>query len=224
MKLTKKFEIKSMQNIIHFLNIQKTGRLASIDIHGYPQIIPMNFVYIESKDLIDNKQYNQDAIYMHSSPFGEKLDNIKRNQNVGFEVDEYICFLPSYYFHPKDASQADTLYKSIVIKGNAFVVHDNNEKTVALNALMKKYQKEGMYEQLNPKMSSVREVSVIKIIPKDMKGKYKIGQHWFPNFRLHIAQNILQRENKEDAKNILNIMGIEISATGKLVIKKEPSL
>ena len=57
---------------------------------------------------------------MHSHPFGEKLDNIKRNSQVGFEVDQHICFLPSYYFHPTDASQADTLYISIVIKGNAF--------------------------------------------------------------------------------------------------------
>ena len=108
----------------------------------------MNFVYIKADDpCIDTHCIIElDAIYMHSHPLGEKLDNIKRNSKVGFEVDQHICFLPSYYFHPADASQADTLYISIVIKGNALIVEDNKEKAKALNALMQKYQKEGKYE------------------------------------------------------------------------------
>jgi len=72
-----------------------------------------------------------DAVYMHSHPLGEKLDNIKRNSKVGFEVERHICFLPSYYFHSSDASQADTLYISVVIKGNAQIVDNNEEKTDA---------------------------------------------------------------------------------------------
>ena len=68
---------------------------------------------------------------MHSHPLGEKLDNIKRNSKVGFEVERHICFLPSYYFHSSDASQADTLYISVVIKGNAQIVDNNEEKTDA---------------------------------------------------------------------------------------------
>src|SRR3712207_1498779 len=126
MQLVRKYEIQSKDKIVQFLNNQSVGRIASLDSNGYPQVIPMNFVYHDG------------VIYMHSHPFGEKLDNIRRNPNVGFEVDQHICFLPSYYFHPTDASQADTLYISVVIKGKAEIVQRNDEKAQALNALMER--------------------------------------------------------------------------------------
>src|ERR687890_1694239 len=225
MQITKKLEIQSKKKIIDFLNSQPVGRIASIDIDGYPQIIPMNFVYLQQHDSLDKSltdTMRPDAVYMHSHPLGEKLDNIKRNPKVGFEVDQHICFLPSYYFHPSDASQADTLYISVVIKGNASIVEDNKEKASALNGLMKKYQKEGRYQTLHPYMSSVNEVTVIKIVPKEMRGKYKIGQHWASAYRLKIARNIIEREGKGQAKAILDIMGVEIMPNGSLNAKEEP--
>jgi nitroimidazol reductase NimA-like FMN-containing flavoprotein (pyridoxamine 5'-phosphate oxidase superfamily) len=211
MQLVKKYEIKSKQKIVEFLNSQPVGRIASIDKQGYPQVIPMNFVYFD------------DAVYMHSHPFGEKLDNIDRNPKVGFEVDEHVCFLPSYYFHPSDASQADTLYISVVIKGEAEIVQDLKEKASALNALMKKYQKEGRYEELDAHMPTVREVAVIKVVPRGIRGKYKIGQQWAQPYRLKMAENIIKRQGLESAKPILDKMGIDIKADGKgLYIKQEP--
>jgi nitroimidazol reductase NimA-like FMN-containing flavoprotein (pyridoxamine 5'-phosphate oxidase superfamily) len=160
---------------------------------------------------------------MHSYPYGEKIDNIKRNSKVGFEVDQYIAFLPSYYFHPTDASQADTLYISIVIKGESFIVENYEEKALALNALMEKYQKEGKYQRLDSKMRSVQEVTVIKIIPIEIQGKYKIGQQWTSSYRLKIATSILARE-KKGAIPILDIMGIEILPNNTLHIQREPIL
>ena len=224
MQLIRKLEIQSKERVIEFLNSQPVGRIASIDANGYPQIIPMNFVYINADETNVNLQcmVRSDAIYMHSHPVGEKLNNIRNNPQIGFEVDQHICFLPSYYFHPSDASQADTLYISIVIKGCASIVEDNAEKAKALNSLMKKYQKEEGYKILNPYMQSVQEVTVIKIVPKEMRGKYKIGQHWAPAYRLKIAGKILQREGVEKAKAILDTMGIEISSDSSLKIKQEP--
>jgi len=209
-QLVKKYEIQSKQKIIDFLNSQAAGRVASIDKDGYPQIIPMNFVYAHG------------AIYMHSHPFGEKLDNIQRNPNVGFEVDQHICFLPSYYFHPTDASQADTLYISVVIKGKAQIVNDGEEKAKALNALMQKYQKEGRYEALDADMPVVHEVAIIKVTPTDMRGKYKVGQHWARPYRLKMAKNIIAREGLENARPVLAIMGVEVAADGMLSIKEDP--
>ncbi len=213
MQLIKKYEIQSKHKMIEFLNEQPVGRVASLDGSGYPQVIPMNFVYHDG------------AVYMHSHPFGEKLDNIRRNPNVGFEVDQHICFLPSYFFHPTDASQADTLYISVVIKGKAELVHGNEEKALALNALMEKYQKEGRYEALVANMPSVHEVAIIKVIPRDIRGKYKIGQHWTRPYRLKMARNILQREGRENARPILRIMGIDIIAGEEsLQVIEEPEM
>jgi uncharacterized protein len=213
MQLVKKYEIKSKHKMIEFLNGQQVGRIASLDGNGYPQVIPMNFVYHDG------------VIYMHSHPFGEKLDNIRRNPNVGFEVDQHICFLPSYYFHPTDASQADTLYISVVIKGKAEIVNRIEEKAIALNALMEKYQKEGRYEALDANMPLVHEVAIIRINPKDMRGKYKIGQHWARPYRLKMARNIIDREGLENARSILQIMGIDITAGGaSLQVIEEPGM
>ena len=225
MQLIPKLEIKSLSNMISFLNKERVGRVASIDEQGYPQIIPMNFVYVKY-NLIDTQSDNKNigAIYMHSHPIGEKIENIKRNSRVGFEVDSYVCFLPSYYFHPTDASQADTLYISVVIKGNATIVQDPDEKANALNALMKKYQIEGGYESLSSNMGSVREVTVLKVVPDQIRGKYKIGQHWIPRYRLKMARNIIQREAEDDASKILKIMGIEIMYNGDLKVIKEPNM
>jgi nitroimidazol reductase NimA-like FMN-containing flavoprotein (pyridoxamine 5'-phosphate oxidase superfamily) len=213
MRLVSRFEIKSKDKMIGFLNRQPVGRIASIDKDGYPQVIPMNFVWANG------------AVYMHSHPMGEKLENISRNPKVGFEVDQHVCFLPSYYFHPTDASQADTLYISVVIKGKAFLVQDAREKVLALNALMEKYQSEGRYEALSPEMPVVHEVAVIKIIPDEMRGKYKIGQHWSRPYRLKMAKNIVEREGLENSKNtILPVMGIEVKDDGMLQIAADKEM
>jgi len=87
---------------------------------------------------------------------------------------------------------------------------------------MEKYQKEGKYESLDPYMRSVQEVSVTKIILQVMRVKYKIGQHWSPAYRLKMARNILSREGGKRAKDILDIMGIDILADGNLKIREEP--
>jgi len=197
MQLLGKLEIKSKEKIIEFLSSQQTGRISSIDENGYPQIIPMNFVFIS------------DVIYMHSHVRGEKLDNIRRNQKVGFEVDKNLEFLPSYFSDPTDASLADTLYISVVIKGNASIVSDKEEKTTALNGLMKKYQPEGGYEPIKPEMDVLDEVVVIKIVPKSLRGKYKIGQNMDIKSRIDLAKQILKR-GTPTAKETLDIMGFEI--------------
>lgn len=209
MQLLGRLEIKSKQKLIQFLNEQETGRICSIDKNGYPQIIPMNFVYVN------------DVIYMHSHTKGEKLENIKRNSKVGFEVDKSLEFLPSYFTDPSDASQADTLYISVVIKGEAIIVTDRNEKTLALNALMKKYQPEGGYEPIEPEMEVVDEVAIIKVVPISIRGKYKIGQHLDKKSRLELARKILER-NSPNAENTVKIMGVTKTRDG-LAISEEPN-
>jgi len=200
-QLLGRLEIKSKEKIKEFLDLEHVGRIASIDENGFPQIIPMNFVFLN------------DAIYMHSHTKGEKLDNIKRNEKVGFEVDRELEFLPSYFEDPKDASLADTLYISVVIKGTGSIVEDRNEKTLALNGLMKKYQPEGRYDPLKPEMEVVDEVAIIKVEPDSFRGKYKIGQNLQRQERIELANKILKR-NTSSAKKTLKVMGFEITEDG----------
>ena len=209
MQLLGKLEIKSKEKIKEFLNQEHVGRIASIDKNGFPQIIPMNFVFLN------------DAIYMHSHTKGEKLDNIKKNQKVGFEVDRELEFLPSYFEDPNDASLADTLYISVVIKGTGKIVEDKKEKTLALNGLMKKYQPEGFYEPIKPQMQVLDEVAIIKVTPTEsFRGKYKIGQNLRVEDRESLARKILDR-NTKTAKDTLKIMGFNLTENG-LEMTDEP--
>lgn len=201
-------QIKSPQKIREFLNQEHVGRISSIDDNGYPQIIPMNFVYLDN------------SIYMHSHVKGEKIENIRKNNKVGFEVDRELEFLPSYFEDPKNASLADTLYISVVIKGKASFVTNREEKTLALNGLMEKYQPEGRYEPIHPTMKVLDAVAVIKIIPDSLYGKYKIGQHMNVESRIDLAKKILAK-NSTTAKDTLRIMGFEITSNG-LAMVDEP--
>jgi uncharacterized protein len=255
MRLTSRYRIKNINNIIRFLNEIHVGRLATIDENGYPQVIPMNFVHLmtttnttnqngkyinisnenqryqqqATKDIkIKNSKFDSDTtenayrqtynhmIYMHSHHKGEKIENLLRNSKVGFEVDKEICFLPSYYFHPADASFADTLYTSIVIKGNASIVSDNKEKALAMNKMMQKYQSEGRYAELTQDSKSIIYLTVIKINVEKIEGKYKIGQEWTSSFRKDIAKKIIDREGMIKAREILKDMKINILEKGEL--------
>ena len=208
MQLLGRLEIKSKEKIKEFLDKEHVGRIATIDQNGYPQIIPMNFVFLN------------DAIYMHSHTKGEKLENVTRNDKVGFEVDRELEFLPSYFEDPKDASLADTLYISVVIKGKGKIVNDRQEKTNALNGLMKKYQPEGRYEPISPEMQVLDEVAIIKVTPDMIRGKYKIGQNLQTGARRELAEKILER-NSSSAKETLKIMGFTITEKG-LEMTDEP--
>ena len=205
MQLVGILQIKSYEKIKEFLNEEHVGRLSSIDVNGFPQIIPMNFVFLNN------------AIYMHSHVKGEKLDNISRNNKVGFEADRELEFLPSYFEDPHNASLADTLYISVVIKGVGEFVSDREEKTLALNELMEKYQPEGKYDPIESDMRVLDAVSIIKVSPKTLHGKYKIGQHLNRESRMELAKNILKK-NSPTSRQTLKIMGFEETPDGLLMI------
>ena len=197
--------IKSREKMVEFLDSEHIGRIASIDSDGYPQVIPMNFAYIDG------------SVYMHSHTRGEKLDNVVRNPKVGFEVDRELEFLPSYFEDPLDASVADTLYISVVIKGACSIVSDRGEKVLALNGLMAKYQPEGRYEPVRPDMGVVDAVAILKITPEVMHGKYKIGQHMSRERRQELAEQILGRGSPTAAET-LRVMGFEVTDDGPRMV------
>jgi len=194
-------QIRSYEKIKEFLNEEHVGRISSIDENGFPQIIPMNFVFLN------------DVIYMHSHVRGEKLDNISQNNKVGFEADRELEFLPSYFEDPHNASLADTLYISVVIKGVGTLITNREEKTLALNGLMEKYQPEGQYDPIKSDMQVLDAVTIIKVTPQTLHGKYKIGQNMKQGDRMDLAQKIWKR-NSQSARQTLKIMGFEVTDDG----------
>ena len=207
MQLVGILQIRSYDKVKEFLHQEHVGRFATIDSDGYPQIIPMNFVFLN------------DAVYMHSHTRGEKIENFRANHKVGFEVDRELEFLPSYFEDPRNASLADTLYISVVMKGMASLVTDREEKTNALNGLMEKYQPEGGYDPITSDMRVLDGVAVIKVVPKTLHGKYKIGQHLSQIDRVDLAQKIFKR-NSPSAEQSLKVMGFEVTPEGLKMIEE----
>lgn len=205
MNFGERSKIKSNQKIIQFLESERIGRFATIDKDGFPFIVPMNFVFFNS------------SFYLHGFPRGERYENIKTNSKCGFEVDKELAFLPSYFFEPPtDASKTDTLYISVVVKGTAELVIDNQEKSATMNALMEKSQTEGDYEKLRPEMATVKGVGLIKITPLVMTGKYKLGRFWDEKEKIQIANRMMERAVKmpERTLELLNIPGLNVLEEG----------
>jgi predicted FMN-binding regulatory protein PaiB len=70
-------------------------------------------------------------------------------------------------------------------------------------------------------MPVINEVAIIKVIPKTIKGKYKIGQHMEKSSRTELAKKILER-NSPTAIATIQTMGFEI-INGQLKLAQEPS-
>jgi len=148
-----KKEIQDRAVVDNLLNTRPVGRLGTIGNDGYPRIKPLNFVYLNGK------------IYFHSAKEGEKIDDIVRDSRVVFEIDEPMGYVKSGI----NPCSAKFLYRSLMIKGRAAIVDDDEERLLALRSLMEKYHPEGGYgEFLTEKLNLT---AVVRIDIEEMTGK-----------------------------------------------------
>jgi nitroimidazol reductase NimA-like FMN-containing flavoprotein (pyridoxamine 5'-phosphate oxidase superfamily) len=150
-------EIKNRETMIALLKQSLVGRIATVNQEGFPIIKPVNFIYLEEK------------IYLHSSTRGEKIGDIKRGSPICFEVDEPIAYLVAN----KSACKANYYYRSIIIKGKANFVKDQEKKMKILEKIMEKYQPEG--DCGNIPIEILKKTEVIEIWVKEITGKENLG-------------------------------------------------
>ncbi|MDA8340157.1 MAG: pyridoxamine 5'-phosphate oxidase family protein [Nitrospiraceae bacterium] len=158
MRKSKK-EIKDKAVIIGLLNTCHVGRLGTIGKDGYPMVKPLNFAYHEGK------------IYFHTAKEGEKIEDIKRDNRVCFEVDMPIAYVKGTTANP---CKAEYLYRSVIIKGRADIVEDRDERIFALRCLMKKYQPEGGYGDFPEEKLQI--TGIVRIDIEEMVGKEDLGK------------------------------------------------
>lgn len=131
------------------------GTLATVSPDGRPYHVPIHYVYLD------------DAVYIHGLPAGQKIDNIKANPNVCFNVYRLQGLLPDPDGRPCDTN---TAYASVVIQGTARLVEDMDEKKSALSAIVRKYTPHLTEKEIPPNMP--RGTAVIKTSIGEMTGKY----------------------------------------------------
>jgi len=133
----------------------EVGRIGSFGEDGYPYIVPMHFVYHDNK------------IYLHGLPKGKKIDNIKLNPNVCFEIDEMISLLYDGVNKPCDVN---TEFNSVILQGNATILNNFDEKKVALSKIVKKFTPHLVGKELPLKM--INGTAVIRIDIMKCVGRY----------------------------------------------------
>ena len=145
---------EEMESLLHEALV---GCLATVGPDGSPYITPLNFVFCQGK------------IYFHCAFEGRKMDNIRANPRVCFEVHELIKIV-----HGQRACDFSTRYRSVLIFGRARSLSDVDEKVVVLTALTEKYAGGQAVEPPTPKKAKGTEV--IEITIEEMTGKRNVDR------------------------------------------------
>lgn len=137
-------EITDRGVIEDIVNRAEVCRIAVCD-GDMPYVVPMNFGYRDGR------------VYLHAAQEGRKLDILRRNNNVCFEVDvdrELITADHSCGF--------DMRYRSVIACGKALMVEDEEEKKRGLDIIMEHYGEEGphVYKEKNLSLALVIRIDI----------------------------------------------------------------
>lgn len=141
--------------INELLKSADVGRFATISENGYPYVIAMHYVYFNNK------------IYLHGLSKGQKIDNLKLNPKVCFEVDDFLGLLTKDI---KNACDTEAEYKSAVITGNATLLEDLDLKREVLAQIVNKYTPQFNEGDLPDNL--IKSTAVIEIEIIECTGKY----------------------------------------------------
>ncbi len=148
-------QITDINEIIKILDKSKVVHLGLVD-GDEPYVVPMNYGYV----LEDGKL----TIYLHGANRGRKLDLIRANPKVFFEMD---CDIVP--FEGNIACEYGITYASVMGRGIAEIVEDTEEKKFALSTLMK--TQTGKDFEFEDKMTKI--VTVIKINAIEYTAKHR---------------------------------------------------
>ena len=144
----------------------RVGRIATSGADGYPYVTPVNYVYHDG------------SIYFHCARAGEKLDNLKRDPRVCFEVDIPLAYLDlDYYGENPESCGVTQFYHCIVIRGRAEIVREIEKKTAALNALVASHEPEGRkFQEVTGETKAVGLCEVVAVRIERISGKRELAQ------------------------------------------------
>jgi len=143
-------EIKDKRLIESIIKKATVCRIA-LSENNVPYIVPLSF------------GYQDNCLYFHSAPEGRKIDIIKQNNNVCFELD-IDCELVK---KSQDPCSWSMKYYSVIGFGKAFFVDELEEKRKALNIIVGHYSSD-LYEY---PVNEVNKVAIIKVEIESMTGK-----------------------------------------------------
>lgn len=186
------FEIKNREVINNMMSNAEYGTLALCS-DNIPYSVAVNFVHEDNN------------IYFHGSQSGRKMQTIRANSKVSFSIVENFSIIASYFSsNEKLACPATQFFKSISIDGEIRIVDEKSEKIRALTLLMKKLQPEGGYKPLsdNSYDKMIKATAVLKIDIKELRAKFKFGQHLDDDRFEMIISHLENRQSEIDKATI----------------------
>jgi hypothetical protein len=142
-------EIKDPREINALLHAAPVCRIAMAS-GGHPYMVPVNFA-------VDGGH-----LYFHSAKSGKKIDMLRDNASVCFEVD-----MPGDLVRGEKACSWGMKYKSVIGFGQAYFIEEAGEKRKALDILMKKYSGRDSFEYDD----ALDKVCVIGVKIETLSGK-----------------------------------------------------
>ena len=151
----RELQITDLREIQRILDTAKVVRLG-LAVDNEPYVVPMNYGYTMEEGKL--------TLYLHSAVRGKKLDMIRANPRVFFELD---CDLKP--FDGVKPCQYGLSYSSIMGRGEARIVADVEEKMAAMTVLMK--TQTGKDFSFDEKL--VGMVTVVRIDVSEYTGKHR---------------------------------------------------
>ena len=148
-------QITDPQQIRHILDTANVLHLG-LCVNNEPYVVPMNYGYTMEDGRL--------TLYLHSALQGKKLDMIRSNPNVFFEMD--CDRMP---FEGGKPCQYGLVYSSVMGRGTAHIVEDVEEKKGAMAILMKTQTRKDF--EFNDRLVSI--VAVIRIDVAEYTAKHR---------------------------------------------------
>lgn len=144
-------EIKDINRIYEVINECDVVRIG-MSVENIPYIVPLNFGFAD------------DTFYFHGAKEGRKMDMIKSNPNVCFELDTNHKLVGD----SERACDWTMTYSSVMGTGVMKIIDDIPEKIKALNILMQEYGGKEAYEY-SDKM--LERIGIMKLEIETIVGK-----------------------------------------------------
>ena len=151
----REFAITEERQIRSILDAAKVLHLG-LAVDNEPYVVPMNYGYTWEEGKL--------TLYLHSAVLGKKLDMIRANPKVFFEMD---CDRAP--FEGEKPCQYGLAYSSVMGRGTARIVEDVEEKIRAMSILMK--TQTGKDFSFNDRLVSI--VAVIRIDVSEYTAKHR---------------------------------------------------
>ena len=149
-KMRRQDKLMSYDECIEVLKTAEYGMLATVSSDDTPYVTPINFVYLNG------------AIYFHCVKEGHKIENIKYNKNICFNVVDSVELIPEKF---------STKFRSAMVFGTIEIVEDADEKRTSICAIAEKFSPDYHDEGLKYIDSAFDNIYMLKVNIDRITGK-----------------------------------------------------